>query len=195
MEVTRTRQEYLNSVKSIIEPKPICVEIGVHRGLFSMEILDKLNPSKLYLIDPWETAHEKNSQGQLYAGEIEGLHTAYSNLNDMDEVQRRFFNNIDCGQVILQKGYSYDFASSYEDNYFDFIYIDGSHLYESVKADLEMFLPKLKKGGLMCGHDYVEYSNFGVIKAVDEFCEEHNFEMIIFNEPSQGWSHDWALIG
>ena len=41
----------------------------------------------------------------------------------------------------------------------------------------------------MCGHDYFNHSNFGVIQAVDEFCEEHEFEMIILNKP--GW--DWCL--
>jgi hypothetical protein len=45
----------------------------------------------------------------------------------------------------------------------------------------------------MAGHDYVKYSNFGVIQAVDEFCEEHGYEMIILNN-NEFDSFDWALM-
>jgi len=41
----------------------------------------------------------------------------------------------------------------------------------------------------MCGHDYTDAYGFGVVKAVDEFCKEHDFEMIILN--NNGF--DWAL--
>jgi hypothetical protein len=81
-------------------------------------------------------------------------------------------------------------VNDFPDNYFDFIYIDSCHLYNAVKSDLNIFLPKLKEGGLMSGHDYLSFDNFGVIQAVNEFCDEHNFEMIILN--NKGF--DWTLV-
>ena len=36
------------------------------------------------------------------------------------------------------------------------MYIDARHDYESVKEDLEHWLPKVKLGGIVAGHDYVD---------------------------------------
>ena len=62
-------------------------------------------------------------------------------------------------------------AELFPDEYFDFIYIDADHNYDAVKSDLEAWWPKLKRGGLFCGHDYHMYGqiNTDVKKAVDEF--------------------------
>jgi hypothetical protein len=49
----------------------------------------------------------------------------------------------------------------------DLIFIDGNHSYENCKRDIENYIPKLKVGGILCGHDY--HPRFpGVIKAVKE---------------------------
>lgn len=44
-------------------------------------------------------------------------------------------------------------AKLYEDGTIDYIMIDGDHTYEGVKKDIELFLPKMKKGGIMTGDD------------------------------------------
>ena len=80
----------------------------------------------------------------------------------------------------------------------DFIYVDASHLYADVRADLEAWWPKLKHGGLMAGDDYfngyvplAKYT-FGVKDAVDEFASAHNHRVYI---TSRAWvHHDAALM-
>ena len=32
---------------------PSILEIGIHRGDFSKQLISKFNPKKLYLVDPW----------------------------------------------------------------------------------------------------------------------------------------------
>lgn len=59
-------------------------------------------------------------------------------------------------------------ADRFPDKYFDFIFIDAAHDYNSVNADLHKWYPKLKDNGIIAGHDYANYAP-GVIKAVDEF--------------------------
>jgi len=60
-----------------------------------------------------------------------------------------------------------DAADVLKDELFDFIYIDGIHTYEQVKIDIENYLPLVKPGGIIGGHDYVG-PWVGVKKAVDE---------------------------
>ncbi len=67
---------------------------------------------------------------------------------------------------ILKKS-SHEAALQFEDGYFDFVFIDADHVYERVKEDIDDWLPKVKKGGILAGHDYAP-SQKGIIKAVND---------------------------
>ena len=58
----------------------------------------------------------------------------------------------------------------FEDNSLDFVFIDASHEYEDVKNDILAWLPKVKRGGILAGHDYYVNQDWfsGVKKAVNE---------------------------
>ena len=58
-------------------------------------------------------------------------------------------------------------SKQFEDNYFDFIFIDADHKYKFVIEDMIHWYPKLKIGGIFSGHDW-RVPN-GVVRAVDEF--------------------------
>jgi hypothetical protein len=183
------REEYLQEVKKLINPNPICVEIGVFNGDFSTEIYDKLNPSKLYLIDPFNTMTDPITKLDYYPGMNHG--TVYSNESCLNTVREKLKEPISENKVIIDRNLSTDALINYEDDFFDFIYIDACHLYESVLWDMENYFPKLKNGGLMGGHDYFNCPSFGVIKAVDHFCEKYGYEIIVLVGESQ--SGDWLL--
>ena len=63
---------------------------------------------------------------------------------------------------------SNDIVDEFEDGSLSVVYIDGLHEYEQVCKDIDNYLPKLKKGGWMCGHDYHKESWPDVCRAVDE---------------------------
>jgi len=178
------RIEFLSIIAKELPINPVCVEIGVYDGFFSREIHNILNPSKLYLIDPWEIGSDKNSNQKTYSGDLSHLTTAYSTNKELDKVKEVFEKEIINEKVIIKKGFSYDFINEFKDQYFDFIYIDATHIYESVKADLNMYFPKLKKNGFLCGHDYYDHPSFSVIKAVDEFLLEHNLNLFLLSSDS-----------
>lgn len=164
-----SRKDFLTEVAKQIPCEPHCIELGVYKGEFSELILNALKPELLYLVDPFET------NNIIYP---DGGTTAYSTADDYWKLINHFRAE---ESVTIYREYSYSLHPYLINNSFNFIYVDASHLYEDVKKDLTDYLPKLSKDGLMCGHDYGSVFD-GVKKAVDEFCNEHNFEMIILNE-------------
>ena len=87
--------------------------------------------------------------------------------------------------LIVKK--SVDASKDFLDNYFDFIFIDANHSDTEVMKDLVSWYPKLKDGGLICGHDYQHDS---VKKAVDKFFGKLQIEVKIVDnirEKSPVW--------
>jgi predicted O-methyltransferase YrrM len=62
----------------------------------------------------------------------------------------------------------------FDDGYFDFVFIDADHSFEAAKDDIRLWLPKVKPGGMICGHDYTSDAP-GVVKAVDEARARHEW--------------------
>jgi predicted O-methyltransferase YrrM len=72
-------------------------------------------------------------------------------------------------ELILIDLHSIDASKSYKDGTFDLVFIDAMHDYESVKTDILAWLPKVKPGGILAGHDYMHAGEHaGVGRAVDE---------------------------
>ena len=90
---------------------------------------------------------------------------------DWDDIYEGFKLNMrDAGlldHINIKRMRSVDAAKDFEDNSLDLVFIDGDHSYECCKEDIEAWWPKLKKGGVMLGHDYGP-KHPGVIKAVKE---------------------------
>ena len=171
MITVKTRVDFLWEIHQL-QPIVNAIEIGTLNGDFAMKILSILRPEHLVLIDPFETADKEYASGQK---------TVYSSKEDFNTVTKRFEDEILSGRIQLIADYSYNAHKLLIDGFYDFIYIDGSHLYEDVKRDLNDYLPKLREGSILAGHDYKNIDNFGVIRAVDEFMKENNFEMVILS--------------
>jgi predicted O-methyltransferase YrrM len=76
-------------------------------------------------------------------------------------------------KIRLIEKYSYDAVNDVSEE-IDFIFIDGDHSYKGLKLDWEMWLPKVKSGGIIALHDTNERGNsnykneLGSIKFYDE---------------------------
>ena len=162
MKIFNTRDDLFKSFDKGLK----IAEIGVFKGEFSRVILENSSPSELYLVDIFS--------GRMGSGDRDGNNMVYVNLDN--EYKRLISEYSKVEEVKIIKSTSIDFLKKSEDNYFDIIYIDALHEYEPVKADIEYAFIKIKKGGFLCGHDYV-YKSPGVIKAVDDFCRNNNLEI------------------
>jgi hypothetical protein len=147
----------------------VCAEIGVWEGDFSERILEIVRPERLHLIDPWQAMSGETYEGARYGGQlVQGqaeMDARYTAVLD------RFARQRDTGAVEVHRLSSAEAAGRFRDGELDFVYVDGDHTYESVRADLEAFAPKIRPGGFLGGDDYgVEgWWRDGVTRAVDEF--------------------------
>ncbi len=147
-------------IKNKFSKELVGVEVGVKEGVNAEDILKNLNMGKLYLVDIW---------GFFIT---EGVCINYE--NEYEKVLKKFEND---KNVIIKKQTSLDAVKEFKDNSLDFVYIDACHQYLSVKADIKAWLPKIKKGGVLSGHDYEKDVWHGTIKAVDEFIKETNYKL------------------
>jgi tetratricopeptide (TPR) repeat protein len=69
------------------------------------------------------------------------------------------------GRVAVLEAPSVAAAASFPDGTLDFVFIDADHAYESARADLLAWLPKVRPGGVLAGHDI---DSEGVARAVRE---------------------------
>ena len=145
----------------------VCAEIGVWKGDFSARILRHTRPRALHLIDPW--LFQPDCPEHPYGGRVAG------NQADMDRihqaVEERFGN---APGVVIHRGASADILSTFPDDHFDWVYIDGDHAYDFVLADLHLCFAKTKPGGLITGDDYTRGSGQGypIARAVRAFTKE-----------------------
>lgn len=144
----------------------VAVEIGVWKGEFSPTILELIEPSQLFLIDPWqhiqEETHTTAFVGRTEDDKMEAI---------FQKVVKAFRKEIDRGKVGIVRDFSVSALKLFDDASISFAYVDGDHSYEGVTADLAALFPKMKNGGIMAFDDYHRrgWWGDGVIRAVNEF--------------------------
>ena len=115
-------------------------EVGVLNGKYS-EILCASNPSlKVYSIDPWEfyPVHNNFRRAWMY--------------EPIYQEAKKLLSKYPNSEIIRKK--STDAAKDFADESLDFVFIDADHRFQAVTNDIAEWSKKVKKGGLVCGHDF-----------------------------------------
>jgi hypothetical protein len=97
---------------------------------------------------------------------------------DGAERERVFDRTIGCAVGVIKIRDNSDVAVlQFQDTSLDFVYLDLSCHYEIVRDNIKLWLPKVKQGGYIGGHDYT-WEFKGVIQAVAEQFErpDHVFQ-------------------
>jgi hypothetical protein len=140
----------------------IGAEIGVERGLYS-EVLCRANPDlMLYGIDAWQAY--KGYRDHVSQDKLDGFyHEAQTRMASYDWHAVRKF--------------SMQAVGDFKDRSLDFVYIDGNHTLPYVINDILEWSKKVRKGGIMSGHDYRRskrlVSQNHVVYAVNCYCQAY----------------------
>lgn len=155
--------DYENLYQQMVKTAPETswfVEVGSWKGrsaaFMCVEIANSGKAIRFDCVDTWQGSSE---------------HQAGGGCEDVDcitgQLMQRFLENMEPaqGQFTPLQMNSLQAAKLYKDASLDFVFIDAAHEYESVRADILAWLPKIKSGGYLAGHDYFMAD---VIKAVKE---------------------------
>lgn len=140
----------------LIEKTPIdgsILELGAWLGKSSSYLADKAGDRNVIIVDSWKGSPNELGTTHRLATQTDIYDIFKENMGD------RKYQSI--------RGLSKEVSEQFQDESLDVVFIDATHTYPAVKQDIQLWLPKVKTGGILAGHDY-EPAHRGVIRAVDE---------------------------
>lgn len=163
--------EILKRIKDI--RSPVVAEIGVDNGKTSNRLLSAHKGLTLYMVDWWKKPPAGNSyidSGASIPGkDNEYFKKTYQNCRN---IAAKYY-----GRGIIVRGESTRIAKEFDNNFLDLVFIDADHSYIGCRNDIIAWMPKVKTGGWICGHDYNHPDQGEVKRAVDEIF--HNRKIIL----------------
>lgn len=141
--------KFLASQVKTLPPNSVIVSVGEWHGRSGRSIADNLSEgSIMYAIDTWiGSSGEPEMHGTAHYDRGDHAHQWWwCNLHE----------HIVKGRVIPVRMHSENAAHTFKHlgEKADLIFLDGDHSEEGINTDIDAWLPLLKEGGLLCGHDY-----------------------------------------
>ena len=141
-------------------------ELGVLQGQFAQQTLSGwTSVNKYYLVDPW--AHQDPEK-----------YVDFANKGDEEQnenMEQAILNTATYqDKVVFVRNFSTDAVKMFEDCSLDYVYVDAVHDYRGALTDLTDWWPKIRPGGIMAGHDFIDsidpfWGVFNVKSAVEHF--------------------------
>lgn len=145
-------------------------EIGVREGLYSEYLAQSIPDLTLMCVDIWE-AYPGHRESDVAVQNYAAAQTRLAPYN-----------------VKLVKLPSTVAAQDVTNGSLDFVYIDAAHRFDDVMADLLAWIPKVRVGGIISGHDYYRGRNNGVVPAVDAYTYAHQIhQWFVTDEKRPSW--------
>ncbi len=160
----------LDELLAQLKPDPLVVELGTYLGCSAAYLAEKMQTGgRIFSVDLFDS----------YAQQKNFFPKAMANLKA-------------CGfrdKVHILSCRSWEAAQFFDDKEVDLVWVDASHDYAGVRADIDAWAPKVAAGGFLAGHDL---SESGVALAVERYCFEHQLTWNVFNP--EGWKSWWIKL-
>lgn len=137
-------------------------EVGTCYGVFAEKMYKTIPDLTLFVVDSWDNAETRRRE-RVHQRNVEWYcRNALANY-----------------RAIIMKMFSVEASKYIADGSLDFVYIDAAHDYENVKADINAWAPKVRKGGIVSGDDWYPFpsGSTGVIDAVNEYVAQNNIKL------------------
>jgi hypothetical protein len=143
----------------------MAAEVGVHRGEFAKPFLDLWQGRFCFLVDPWRTLPDY-ADPINHGDRAEDLRLCIANLQaHLDRI----------GFLLMESTAA---VNVLRDESLDFLYLDANHNPPFVAKDIGLLYPKVRRGGIFAGHDYITTCWPAVSEAVNTFASSIGVETI-----------------
>lgn len=154
-------------------------EVGVEKGKNAQTMFECIPNLKLFAVDPYKQ-HPQYSYGAA-------AYVRHWSQHYLDGVKAQSKKRMQGKNAIIIEKFSEDAVKDIPDNSLDFVYIDGDHSYDFVMLDIIIWGRKVRKGGIVSGHDYFYDNNkegrrAKVTQAVNDYIRVHGIEFYITGE-------------
>jgi len=122
-------------------------EIGVYKGHYTRRFAKA--GLKIYGVDLWKPYKDFDRETDNRVTRQEELFERATNFLSRYK------------EVTLIRKKSMDAVKDFEDESLDFVYIDANHRIKFALEDIYEWSKKVRRGGIVSGHDYVDASDFG----------------------------------
>ena len=137
-------------------------EIGVERAAYSRVLCEAIPGLRLRCVDAWRPY--PGYRDHVMASKLERFYT---------ETQAAL---APYPRVTIVRQWSVEAAKAVPNGSLDFVYLDANHAIESVIADLAAWVPKVRAGGMIAGHDYVRHqwpNRIHVVQAINAWTDAY----------------------
>jgi hypothetical protein len=168
-------------IKQVIPTGGVGAELGVHKGHLTKKLFEWVEPTHLYVVDPW---HLLGPTWDWAAGDK-------STVNGMRTTAKRIGAYLGDGRAELVIDDDREFLARLDDGALDWVYLDSSHAYDQTIEELTLLVRKVRSGGVIAGDDWnadPAHRHHGVCKAVREFEATGQLEVFLIDEPTKQWA-------
>ncbi len=152
------------------------VEVGVLGGTYSTTLYENNPGLKLFAVDSWgmneikygDYHRRKEAEARLRLGKYPG--------------------------VTLVKKFSLEAVKDFEINSLDFVYIDASHSFDFVMRDIIEWGMRVKRGGIISGHDYINTRKVRIKDAVDIYVKAHGYDLQLTSNKYDRSAVTWWFV-
>ena len=141
-------------------------EIGVRHAKYSTILCETIPGLDLMSIDPYTMVFQDKRSREL----------GVEKTNEFYEEAKEKLSKFPGCKLIKKESLQAVQDVPYES--LDFVYIDGSHEFDYVMCDIIEWSKRVRKGGIVSGHDYYRFKDAAVVDSVDMYVKQHGVKKL-----------------
>lgn len=157
---------------------------GLRKGeMFALDsLIDKVKRQNICLVDIGVAKGSSSAVMAFRAKELNGIvysiddYAPHPHFIEIFKSNMKYLGLYKYIKLIIER--SEVVYTKFQDETVDLVFIDASHLYSNVVRDINCWFPKVRKGGIICGHDCQVLSKDGKVNIKDKIIDIRQYQNV-----------------